>query len=394
MVKSNKRRIMKFAWRHNLIYPTLLLLWILLRKGNTFILSKVFNFSKNLIFTLLMFFAEFATGLILYLYQKSFLHKKKGKKGAPLIYKVNKMSRPDSYIKIVFIILVAGYSDFVEFILSTNYIPKFSKSSSSLDMRAGGISTISSALFFHYLLKFPILRHQVFSLLIIGICFILIIALEYYFQDINIFLSYQDFSLKIFLIILEQFFHSLLDSCERYVVEYNSINMFLVLSLEGFFGFWITFGFLYSEDTHEIQLKKIYTEKSTGMFALFILLLFFYVVLCGLKNAYRVVTNKLFSPMTKSLTDYFLNPFFLIQNYLEGDFVTSGKQNIFYFLVNFVLAIFINLFGCVFNEIIILFFWDLERDTYNQISYRSDWNYINDVSEISGKMDEDSELDN
>ena len=130
------------------------------------------------------------------------------------------------------------------------------------------------------------------------------------------------------------------------------------------------------------------------MFALFIFLLFIYVVLCGLKNAYRVVTNKLFSPMTKSLTDYFLNPFFLIQNYLEGDFVTSGKQNVIYFLVNFVLAIIINLFGCVFNEIIILFFWDLERDTYNQISYRSDWNYINDVSEISGKMDEDSELDN
>ena len=130
------------------------------------------------------------------------------------------------------------------------------------------------------------------------------------------------------------------------------------------------------------------------MFALFILLLFFYVVLCGLKNAYRVVTNKLFSPMTKSLTDYFLNPFFLIQNYLEGDFVTSEKQNVIYFLVNFVLAIIINLFGCVFNEIIILFFCDLEKETYNQISYRSDWNYINDVSEISGKMDEDSELDN
>ena len=190
MVKSNKRPIMKFAWRHNLIYPTILLLWILLRKGNTFVLSKVFNFSKNLIFTLLMFFAEFATGLILYLYQKSFLHKKKAKKGASLIYKENKMSRPDSYIKIVFIILVAGYSDFVEFILSTNYIPKFPKSSGSLDMRAGGISTISSALFFHYLLKFPILRHQVFSLLIIGICFILIIGLEYYFQDINIFFNY------------------------------------------------------------------------------------------------------------------------------------------------------------------------------------------------------------
>ena len=62
---------MKFAWRHNLIYPTILLLWILLRRGDTFILSKVYNFSKNVIFTLLMFFAEFITGLLIYFYQKS-----------------------------------------------------------------------------------------------------------------------------------------------------------------------------------------------------------------------------------------------------------------------------------------------------------------------------------
>ena len=385
---------MKFAWRHNLIYPTILLLWILLRRGDTFILSKVYNFSKNVIFTLLMFFAEFITGLLLYFYQKSFLHKKKAKKGAILIYKENKMNKHDPYIKIVFIILVAGYSDFVEFILSTNYIPKFTKSSSSLDMRAGGISTISSALFFHYLLKFPISKHQVFSLLIIAFCFIIIILLEYYFQDINIFLTYEDFTLKIVLIILEQFFHSLLDSCEKYVVEYNSINMFLVLCLEGFFGFWITFGLLFTEDAHKIQLKKIYNEKSGGLFALFIFLLFIYIVLSGLKNAYRVVTNKIFSPMTKSLTDYFLNPLFLIQNYLEGDFVTSGKQNVFYFLINFILSLIINLFGCVFNEIIILFFCDLEKETYNQVSFRSSLNYKDDLSEIFGITYEDSELDN
>ena len=129
MVKPNKRHIMKFAWRHNLIYPTILLLWILLRKADTFILSKVFNFSKNLLFTLLMFFGEFITGLILFFYQKRFLHKKKDeKKENFLIYNEKEIDIPDSYIKIVFIVLVAGYSDFVEFILSTNYIPKFPKS--------------------------------------------------------------------------------------------------------------------------------------------------------------------------------------------------------------------------------------------------------------------------
>ena len=170
--------------------------------------------------------------------------------------------------------------------------------------------------------------------------------------------------------------------------------MFLVLCLEGFFGFWITFGLLFTEDAHKIQLKKIYNEKSGGLFALFVFLLFIYVVLCGLKNAYRVVTNKIFSPMTKSLTDYFLNPIFLIQNYLEGDFVTRGKQNVFYFLINFILSSIINLFGCVFNEIIILFFCDLEKETYNQVSFRSSLNYKDDLSEIFGITYEDSELDN
>ena len=170
--------------------------------------------------------------------------------------------------------------------------------------------------------------------------------------------------------------------------------MFLVLCLEGFFGFRITFGLLFTEDAHKIQLKKIYNEKSGGLFALFIFLLFIYVVLCGLKNAYRVVTNKIFSPMTKSLTDYFLNPLFLIQNYLEGDFVTRGKQNVFYFLINFILSSIINLFGCVFNEIIILFFCDLEKETYNQVSFRSSLNYKDDLSEIFGITYEDSELDN
>ena len=207
MVKSNKKRFIKFAWRHNLIYPTILLLWSFLRKGNTIILSKVFGFEKNLLFTLLMFFAEFVTGLILYLYQRSFFPKKKEQQQGFLIYNENEIKRNDSNIKIIFIFLAAGYCDLVEFILSTNYIPKFPKSSSSLDMRGGCISTISSALFFHYLLKYPILRHQVFSLLIIAFGFIIIILLEYYFQDINIFLTYGDFTLKIVLIILEQFFH-------------------------------------------------------------------------------------------------------------------------------------------------------------------------------------------
>ena len=389
MAKLCRGQIIKFAWRRNLIYPIQLLFWTLVRKILNIILDKEYNFSKNLLFTLLMFFAEFATGLILYLYHKSFL-KKKGtisKSKEIFIYTESEMTRPDSSIKIIFLIFIAGYFDFIEFILSTNYVPKFPMSSGSLEIRLGGILIVSSALFFYYLLKSPILRHQFFSLLIIGICLIIIIISEYYFQDINIFMNYGDFSLKMLLIIFEQFFYSLLDSSEKYIIEYDFIDYFLVLSLEGLFGLIITIAYLFSDDTYKIQLIEIYSTSSGGKFALFIFLLFIYIILCGLKNAFRVVTNKIYSPMTKSVTDYFLNPIYLIINYIEGDFVSGGKQNIFYFLLNFILSMIISLCGCVFNEIVILFFCGLEVNTHDQISHRSSLNYKLELSEIDPHKD-------
>ena len=220
----------KISWRRNLIYPIQLLFWTLVRKILGIILDKEYNFSKNLLFTLLMFFAEFATGLILYLYHISFL-KKKGtasKSKDIFVYTESQMTRPDSYIKIIFLICVAGYFDFVEFILSTDCVPEFPVSSGSLDIRLGGILIVSSSLFFYYLLKFSILRHQFFSLLVVGMCLMVIIISEYFFQDINIFMGCGDFSLKILLIIFEQFFI-------LYLIQVKNMLLNMILSIISWF---------------------------------------------------------------------------------------------------------------------------------------------------------------
>ena len=200
MSNSEQKCFMKFAWRHNLIYPSLLILWILLRKITTVLLGKLFNFSKNLLFTLFMFVGEMFAGLIINFYQKSFLKKEQSIEYTKnfLIFTEEEMKVPDSKFKIMFLIFVTAYFDYVEFILSTNYIPKFPNSSSSLDLRLGGILTIISALFFHFLLKLPILKHQFFSLYIIALCFFVSILLEYYFQDVDIFINYWDLTFKIF----------------------------------------------------------------------------------------------------------------------------------------------------------------------------------------------------
>ena len=152
--------------------------------------------------------------------------------------------------------------------------------------------------------------------------------------------------------------------------------------------------YLFIDDSYKIQLIQIYSENSGGYFALFVFLLFIYVILCGLKNVFRVVTNKIFSPMTTSVTDYFLNPAYLIESYIEGDFISDGEQNFLYFFLNFILSIIVSLCGCVFNEILIIFFCDLEVNTYDQVSRRSSLNYELELTEKHSPLDdEDDEIE-
>ena len=334
MKNSQKKCFMKLAWRHNLIYPSVLPIWILLRRIVTLVLDKYFNFSKNLLFTLLMFISEISSGLIIYFYQKSFFKRKQSNENENnnfLIYNEEEMKIPDSTFKIFFLIFITAYFDFVEFTLLSNTIPKFVNSSNSLDIRLEGIMTIISSVLFYYLLKLPILKHQFLSICFIAVCSIITIILEYFFQDINIFINYLDLSLKIILIFVEQFFKAIFDIIEKYVAEHNNINYFKILSIEGFFGFCITIIYSFVDYSYIFQLKKIYYEKSGSMLALFIFLLIIYIVLCGLRNVYRVIINRIYNPMTRTLSDYFLNPLFIIVNYFEGDFFIEGKKMFFIF---------------------------------------------------------------
>jgi uncharacterized membrane protein YadS len=157
---------------------------------------------------------------------------------------------------------------------------------------------------------------------------------------------------------------------------------------EGLFGFILSL--IYSAFSNYFDDAKIvYNNCSGGKFALFLFLLFLYSVLSAGKNLFRVVTNKIYSPMTKTLTDYLFNPIYLIYYYaVQEDFKSGGKTNVPYFILNFILAIIISFFGCVYNEFIILFSCGLEIETHDQISMRSLTNISEELMNISD--DEDS----
>ena len=400
MPEHYKGNIIKFTWRRNLIYPIQMMIWTFLRRIDTFILDKVYSFSKSELFTFLMFLGEFFSGIILYIYQKRSLKKKNAIKmpnaSTIFINKTKKIKNIDSMFKILLLIFFISYFDFIQFILYTYYIPKNPYSSSSLESRLGGVLTIISALLCYYILKIPIYKHQIFSVVIIAICLVIIIVSEFYFQDINVFITYKDFGITILLIFFVHFFNTFFDTTEKYIIEYNYIHHFIILSLQGLFGFIITFVYSYFNNSYIEELKNIYLECSQVEFAFYIILLFIYFIICGGRNVFRIITNKLYSPMTISLIDYFLNPIYFLVNYLEGDFVSGGEQNFFYFLINLIISIIIFFCGCIYNEIFIIFLFGLEKDTHDQVVFRSLRNYSKDFKEMKLFIndDDDNEINN
>jgi drug/metabolite transporter (DMT)-like permease len=262
--------------------------------------------------------------------------------------------------------------DFIEFITSLYFLPMYVNEfvhregddeeivSKTLESRLSGFLTITAALFFYYVLKFPIFRHQMFSLVIIFICLIVIVSTEFFFVDLKT--KEKQYAIVLLLIFGIHFFNALLDSIEKYLFEYDFVNPFHALMFEGFFGMILTIIFFFVKNP--FQEKNDYDGKEI----LFYVCLFLYCLLSGGRNAYRVATNKIYSPMAKTLTDYILNPILLIHYYVVSD---DFNNNSFYFILNLIISILISFCGCVYNEFLILFCCKLEYDTHYEVKKRA-----------------------
>jgi len=367
--------MIKFALRPNLIYPLQLIIWNLLRKIETILISYLFNFSDSLIYTPLMFLGEFLSGLVIFLYQKKFLKKEEKNPikffSITLIQTEGTMKYPDNNFKIFLLIFFVAFFDFIQFMIWTVNVPKFLYISGSIVSRLSGILTLSDALFYYYVLRLQIYKHQIFSLIIITIGLVIVIITEFFFQEINIFLTYSDFIIVLVLTFLCEVLGALIDAIEKYLYEYDFFNPFYTLMYEGIFGFFMSFFYFFIPNYLE-DIKIVYNNNSAGRLVLFTFLLLLYIILCGGRNVFRVITTKIYSPMARALTDYFLNPIYLTYDFsLKNDFLKQGERNIPYFIVNLILSFIISICGCVYNEFIVLLFCGLEINTHDQISKRA-----------------------
>ena len=383
--------MIKFAVRRNLIYPFQLLLWNFLRDTESSLINHFFEVDGFLIYTHLMFLGEFLAGIIILFYQKQFLIKNKIQ-GNNNVKKIQYIYLERSYTKkldwkAIFVIITSAFSDFAQFSVSLQF-PKFMTMSRSLEQRLRGNFTINNALFYSYVLELPLFKHHKFSLIIIGIFYIIIIITEFIFQEFNIFLSYGQFIIALLYMLFIQFGNALVESIEKHLYEYYQLDPFFVLMFQGIFGFTFCFiqSFIYSpfED-----IRKFRQSHSTSDFVILIFAFLLFSILSGGKNSFRVLTTKIYSPMTTTFMDYILNPFYLVYYYISGsDFISYGKKNVAYFLINLIISVIMSFCGGVYNEFLILFCCGLERDTHRQVTQRS-----KDEKELNFYLDDDNDSD-
>ena len=383
--------MIKISFRKNLIYLLFLIISYFLRRILLIIINKIFRLNNSPIFCILMFIGEISGGLLLFYYQRTFSKKKKNKTNdiiSQIIKNKFKLNRADGWPKIYLLIFFATTFDLIESSVLTNFIPKIAVLSPTSTLRLCCIITITSTGLCVFMLGFKIGRHQALSLIIFGICSIIIISLEFHFREQNI--PIGNFSISYTLVFCHFIFISFTDITERYLADYDYLNPAQILTTEGIFGFIMTLFFgIYQDPFREI--KKIYKEVKAGEFALLIFLLILYSVFSIGINTYKILCNILYSPMTKSLASYFLNFAFIIYYFIaEIDFITDGKSNYLYFFVSLALSLLIEFFGLIYNEFFILSCCNLSKDTHEGISRRA----ISALIELyTHKNDNDNDID-
>ena len=373
--------MLKFGFRNKNFYPLMLLLFIFLRKCLEIILSyHPYKDNIDFIISFLIFFSQSLIGFIIYLFY--FKRNKDEVKTAQIRISPTKIGKiilienktyisNDSKLKKICLIIFASIFNFIGTIIRSDDAVNFGKkeeNNSLLEVRVRGIQIIIACLLCYFSIRIAIYRHQKFSIIIISIFLLFILIIELYISEKVI-----NKILAILICTLSCSFRAILDVTEKYLFDFNYINVLKMLIYEGIIGVFLFIFYYLSNDTYQKQGKNILKNMSEFdlSFVYFIILIILYIIISGLRNSYRVTTNKYYSPMSRALFESTLDPFvFLYYTLIYKDKDKYGGGYWIYFgLILFFLVI-IAFFSLVYNDFIILYCFGLEHNTYHEITGR------------------------
>ena len=384
--------MIKIRLKKNLIHLLVFIISYIIRSIVILITRKNFDYDLTFIYLYLMVLAEIVGGLLIYLYQKY----SSKKKNEIVYFKVNSLKRKNAITKEVegkkckkiLLIFFASFFDFY-FVISSSFFGHFLNPdrSHTLEARLTSTQTIGITLIYIFAFKVKTKKHHNASLVVITIFIVLTVTLDIIYNYNRVKIGTLFFSNLLIL------FHNLcfcFNNCvEKYLVDTDVINPFLILSFEGVFE--ILFATIFSFPTKPFSgIAQAYKNNEPGFRVLLIFLLFLYFLLSIVVNVYKIYCNVIYSPMARGLIQYLLNPLINIYYFVDKD---DFNKDLLYFLISEVICLVISFFGCVYNEYIILFFCGLEKETEEVANVRAISEII-PLEDIIISSDHGSNLDN
>ena len=390
--------MLKFGFRNNNFYPLMLLLFIFLRICVDKIL-KVHPYKKNIDFVIsfLIFFSQSLIGglICLYYYCKRKRMSEKYNQinltytqvGAIKLI-MNKSYKPTiKRYKKYLLINFTSFFNFIGTIIRSDDVINFGQkqeNNSQLEIRIRSVQIIISSLLCYFTIRLNIYKHQKLSLIVISFFLLFLIIMELVITS-----NIKNKILSILICVMSCLSRAFLDVTEKYLFDFDYINVLSMLIYEGVIGLVFFVIFFSTNSAYQKQGLNILKDMSElgWPFISFLLLIILYTIISGFRNAYRVTTNKYYSPMSRALFESTLDPFLFLYNFLTQ----NNKENkgiwIYFSLVVFSLSV-IAFFSLVYNDFIILYCCGLEYNTYTEINKR-----INSDNKIQRKNTEYSIMD-
>ena len=365
-------KLINIGLRQNLLYPCLYIICINIIRILRIVFVKINNDDKYIFFFSLL---NIISNIILSSFYLGLGNKKnnyqRNKKifGIKLIYTKNEIDKSNDYCKILLLMILDGYFDLISSLRRVYYVyfirtKLYKEQIINYDIRIRSRQILFASFLWYFIFRSKFHRHHKLSLSMIFICLIILYVLETYTQNkYNNLIDNINIQLATGVINICRVYS---DIIEKYILEFYYINPFKIIRNRAIIQLLLILIFYcFNEPRKEFsifcELLPLKLE-----FYLSIIILLFYFIMSGFTSIYKIFTIKTYSPMTRTLADSILDIFFFIFCSIEEE-----EVNPYYFWINIICQIIILFFNCVYNEILVLYCCELDKNTHLEIVTRS-----------------------
>jgi hypothetical protein len=354
----------KFGFRESLLYPSLFVLFLAIRRLIKYILELLLlEIKLSYILVSTLFISEIVIGSIYLLirYKKNNFHIESEFMGIPLFTKDKYLKRPDSNFKVIILIIFAAYFEIVGS-MSRRYLSNDSSNElyDEYHARYRSSEIIIASIICAFTLKMKIYKHQIFSLIIILICLLVIFITELLCKVENL--------LFCIIILISSTCRVFLDVIEKYLFEVDFVDIYKITVFEGSIdAIFMSSLYFFNKPREELMnFIENKPQREPIFYWMGILFLVAYGILSAFKDINRRYTIKLYSPMTRALAESILDPFFIIYGYFQSPINDESKKisKFISFIITLICSFIMVFCSCIYNEIFVLYCFGLEKNTH------------------------------